>query len=100
MLTSIGSQTRIEASGYFDQGLITWTGGANSGYQMEVKTSTGSGVMTLYAAMPNPTVIGDTYSLIAGCDKTLTTCKAKFNNVANFRGFPHIPGTDRLLSGD
>ena len=30
---------------------------------------------------------------VAGC-KALAVCGAKFGNVANFRGFPHIPGAD------
>jgi hypothetical protein len=39
-----------------------------------------------------------------GCDRRLSTCRDRFNNVANFRGFPHIPGNDFILryprSGD
>jgi uncharacterized phage protein (TIGR02218 family) len=30
--------------------------------------------------------------LYPGCDHTRTTCKAKFNNLDNFGGFPWIPG--------
>jgi len=30
--------------------------------------------------------------LYPGCDHTRTTCKAKFNNLSNFGGFPWIPG--------
>lgn len=90
---------RTEATGYFDGGLITWTAGANATYKMEVKTSTSSGVITLQQAMPNAIAIGDTYSLSAGCDKLLATCKTKFSNVVNFRGFPHVPGSDRMVAG-
>ena len=32
-----------------------------------------------------------------GCDRRLTTCSERFGNVANFRGFPHIPGNDFVL---
>lgn len=90
---------RTEADGYFDGGLITWTSGNNDTYQMEVKTSTAAGVITLQQEMPNATVIGDTYSLSAGCDKLLATCKTKFSNVVNFRGFPHVPGQDKMVAG-
>lgn len=90
---------RVEADGYFDGGLITWTGGANSGYSMEVKTSTALGVITLQQPMANAIAMGDTYSLVAGCDKTLAKCRDTFNNVVNFRGFPHVPGIDRMVSG-
>lgn len=31
------------------------------------------------------------------CDRRLATCRERFDNVANFRGFPHIPGNDFVL---
>lgn len=37
-------------------------------------------------------VVGDLIRLEAGCDKSAATCREKFNNFINFRGFPHIPG--------
>jgi len=37
---------------------------------------------------------GDRFRVVAGCDKTAETCRAKFSNFLNFRGFPHIPGDD------
>ena len=36
-------------------------------------------------------------ALAQGCDRRLATCRARFDNVANFRGFPHIPGNDFVL---
>ena len=33
------------------------------------------------------------------CDQRFATCRDVFSNTANFRGFPHIPGTDFVLSG-
>lgn len=103
--TSVASQsgftdaTRAEATGYFDHGLLTWTGGANAGHAMEVKTFTAGGAFVLQQSLPNPIAVGDAYSVYAGCDKTLATCKTKFNNVVNFRGHPHVPGLDRMVSG-
>lgn len=91
--------TRPEANGYFDGGLITWTSGLNKGYRMEVKTFISGGTITLQQSMPNAIQIGDGYSMSAGCDKLRTTCVTKFSNVANFRGFPDIPGLDAMLSG-
>lgn len=41
---------------------------------------------------------GDAFVIRAGCDKRLETCGSKFANVVNFRGFPHIPGQDSVLS--
>ena len=34
----------------------------------------------------------------AGCDKQAPTCRLKFNNFLNFRGFPDIPGEDWLMA--
>lgn len=33
------------------------------------------------------------------CDKAFETCRTAFSNASNFRGFPHMPGPDFLLSG-
>ena len=44
-----------------------------------------------------PVTAGDDFTIRAGCDKRIETCGAKFANVANFRGFPHIPGQDAVL---
>ncbi len=33
------------------------------------------------------------------CDQAFSTCKDVFSNTENFRGFPHLPGTDFVLSG-
>lgn len=34
----------------------------------------------------------------AVCDKTFETCRARFRNAENFRGFPHMPGIDALIA--
>jgi len=33
-----------------------------------------------------------------GCDKRLTTCINKFNNINNFRGEPYVPGQDEFFN--
>jgi len=40
---------------------------------------------------------GDALTITVGCDRRFATCKAKFDNASNFRGFPHIPGSDYVL---
>ena len=35
--------------------------------------------------------------MTAGCDKSFATCRARFANTDNFRGFPQIPGNDFLI---
>jgi len=46
-------------------------------------------------ASPAP---GDMVRIEAGCDKRPDTCRLKFANYDNFRGFPDIPGEDWLMS--
>ena len=48
------------------------------------------------AASPTP-LVGDQLTLVAGCDKSFETCRSKFANHTNFRGFPHMPGNDVAL---
>ena len=33
------------------------------------------------------------------CDQRFETCRDVFANAANFRGFPHLPGTEALVAG-
>lgn len=89
--------TRAEAAGYFGQGEITFTSGNNNGLSMEVKLFGLGGDIITVLPMPYDVQIGDSYSMVAGCDKTFKTCKEKFDNAINFRGEPHVPGTDQLL---
>ena len=63
---------------------------------MEVKSYT-VGQLVLVLPMPYTIAVGNTYSLIAGCDKTFPTCRDRFSNVLNFRGEPYLPGLDSIV---
>ncbi|MBK3333560.1 DUF2163 domain-containing protein [Burkholderia pseudomallei] len=82
--------------GYFAYGKVVWLTGQNAGFSMEVKMFS-PGVVTLAMAMPYPIAIGDTYSISPGCDRTIGTCFARYNNIVHFRGEPYLPGPDILL---
>lgn len=41
---------------------------------------------------------GDMVRIEAGCDRRAASCRLKFDNFLNFRGFPHIPGEDWVMS--
>ena len=86
--------------GWFTAGKLTFTSGANSGLAAEVKAHVKGAAVTfvLWQAMPEPIAAGDTFVVTAGCDKRFQTCHDKFNNAVNFRGFPHIPGNDFVVS--
>lgn len=88
------------ASGWFRFGTLQWTNGSNAGRRAEVLAhdrSDGIAVLTLLEAPIRPIGAGDGFTVRAGCDKRIATCGAKFGNVINFRGFPHIPGQDTIL---
>lgn len=88
------------AEGWFAAGKLSFTSGANAGLGMEVKShANDSNVsLALWQAMPQPIAVGDTFTVTAGCDKLFATCRNRFNNVVNFRGFPQIPGNDFVVS--
>ena len=44
----------------------------------------------------SPVKPGVIVQLREGCDKRFETCVSRFGNGANFRGEPHLPGTDLL----
>lgn len=88
--------SREEENGYFTNGKITFTSGANTGLTMEVKEYSTDSIM-LVLPMPYPVETGDGYSMIAGCDKSFSTCITRFDNAVNFRAEPHVPGMDRML---
>ena len=85
--------------GWFTAGKLSFSSGANSGLSVEVKSHRKDGVVTLdlWQAMPEPIAPGDEFTVSAGCDKRFATCHDRFDNVVNFRGFPHIPGNDFVI---
>ncbi len=87
---------RAESAGYFASGKVSFTSGDNAGLSMEVKEFN-AGAFTLVLPLPYVIDAGDAYEAVAGCDKNFTTCVAQFNNAVNFRGEPHVPGTDKLM---
>ena len=88
------------SSGWFTFGTLDWTSGANAGRQAEVLSHDlvdGVAILTLLEAPVRAIAMSDTFTIRAGCDKRIATCGTKFANVANFRGFPNIPGQDAVL---
>ncbi|HEY0281407.1 MAG TPA: DUF2163 domain-containing protein [Rhizomicrobium sp.] len=89
------------ANDWFTGGKLAFTGGGNSGRAMEVKRHAVAGAavtVELWQAMSEPVMAGDAFAVSAGCDKQFSTCKSRFANAVNFRGFPTMPGNDTVLS--
>jgi hypothetical protein len=85
-----------KADGYYDNGQIIFTSGANNGLTKAVKSYSGQ---QFFFNSPLPFVpnAGDTFIAYPGCDKTQATCTAKFNNLANFGGFPYVPAPETAI---
>ncbi len=87
------------ADDWFTRGRFVFTSGANIGRAQEIRRHVNAGNLAsieLWQAFALDIAAGDTFTVTAGCDKHFATCRAKFNNAVNFRGFPHIPGADLL----
>jgi len=78
------------ANANFAQGRLIWTSGVNDGISCAVKSAS-TGALTLSYPLDTAPSVGDTFTVAYGCDHTAATCQSKFNNLANFRGFPHVP---------
>jgi uncharacterized phage protein (TIGR02218 family) len=88
------------AAGWFTLGRLSWTGGANTGRLAEVASHdvvSGARRLTLLEAPVRPIAVSHDFVVRAGCDKRVETCRDRFANAVNFRGFPHIPGQDTVV---
>ena len=106
-VTKVHNSTMFDALGlggfagaWFRSGKLVWTGGANINKRVELLDHIANAdtvTLHLWQKMPAPVAVGDTFNVTAGCDKGFQTCKLKFENQLNFRGFPHIPGNNNAL---
>jgi uncharacterized phage protein (TIGR02218 family) len=88
------------SDGWCTGGKLTWTSGDNAGLSIEIKVHraiNGTDEFDLWQRAPQPIKVGDGFRVTAGCDKTHATCRRKFKNAVNFRGFPHMPGNDFII---
>jgi len=81
--------------------VLTTVSALNAGRVAEVKlhaARAGGIAIELWNPMPEIPAAGDAFTVTAGCDRQFATCRDKFANVINFRGFPHMPGNDFVIS--
>ncbi len=89
------------AAEWFTRGRIEVIDGAAAGLRTSLKVDAVAGTLrhvTLWEELRAAIAVGDRVRLIAGCDKRAETCRTKFGNFLNHRGFPHIPGEDWLMA--
>lgn len=87
---------------WFEHGRLEVLTGPAQGLSGTVKNDTarpdGRRIIELWSALGILPMQGDQIRLTAGCDKAAGTCRLKFANFLNFRGFPHLPPEDWLMA--
>jgi uncharacterized phage protein (TIGR02218 family) len=100
-IVGVPGEDRVEVASFsaeanaYGYGRLRWISGANSGLDSAVLKSAGA-LLTLREPPHFAAAIGDLVELREGCDRGFATCGARFGNVLNFRGEPHLPGMDLL----
>jgi uncharacterized phage protein (TIGR02218 family) len=79
----------------FVLGRLRYLAGANCGLTTTILSAAGNSI-ELRDLPRGPIQSGCRVQLREGCDKRFETCVARFANAVNFRGEPHLPGTDLL----
>lgn len=88
-----------QPEGWFAHGVLVIDSGAGAGLSFEIRSDrplAEGRELRLWHAPVVPLEPGDRVVLVAGCDRRAESCAGKFDNLLNFRGFPHIPGEDWL----
>lgn len=87
---------------WFERGVLSVETGSAVGLQGNIKNDIalpdGGREIELWQALGKAPEPGDRLRLTAGCNKSAETCRLKFDNFANFRGFPHLPAEDWLMA--
>jgi uncharacterized phage protein (TIGR02218 family) len=102
-LTTLQVQTTnatiiAKANGYYNLGVLKFTSGTLSGSRRAVQgftVSGGTATFTLALPFASAPIAADQFSVYPGCDRSKLQCgAAKFNNLPQFRGYPHIPAAE------
>lgn len=101
-----GRKLRLEGAGgfepgWFERGQARVLTGAAAGLVGTVKADRLQGglrAVELWEEPGQPVLAGDVVRLVAGCDRRAVTCRMKFDNFLNFRGFHHVPGEDWIMA--
>jgi len=89
------------ADGWFERGVLHFTDGTLAGVSGVIKNDRLEGdvrQVELWEKVPVAVPVGAAVRLVAGCDKRAETCRVKFLNLANFQGFPFLPGDDWMTA--
>lgn len=82
--------------GFFTHGVARFLSGELAGLTRSIRAHRAAPqtVIDLWTPLPEVPPAGAALRVTAGCDRLPETCRTKFQNYLNFRGFPHMPGND------
>lgn len=84
-------------AGWFQHGRAVFLDGPAQGLSVPIKADRALPLARRIDLWREPGIApqpNDAVRLEAGCDRQAGTCRGKFGNLLNFRGFPDIPGDD------
>ena len=85
----------VDEPAFFLDGMVRFTEGPQTGLSFNIIGVSEEGFL-LDKAIAAETKPGMKALIIEGCDHLLATCGNRFDNAANFRGEPFLPGNDLL----
>lgn len=90
----------VNATGtdFAEFGFINWLSGRNAGRKSEVfsqSISSNDITFNLLDHTPYDIDLTDLFTVTAGCNRTLSACRDKFDNLKRHGGFPFMPGVDK-----
>jgi uncharacterized phage protein (TIGR02218 family) len=87
--------------GWFQRGRLDVRDGPAAGLWGMIKRDDFAGGqrrVELWQPIRGGVASGASLRLTAGCDKRFETCRLKFNNLLNYRGFPDLPNEDWVMA--
>lgn len=80
-----------KADSWFTGGYVEWEINADGTIERRMIESHAGNVLVIFG-VTDGLEIAHNVAIYPGCDRTPTTCSAKFNNLPNYGGFPFMPG--------
>ena len=88
-------------AGWFQRGRLDVLDGDGAGLwavlKRDVLFDDGTRAVDLWEPLRVPLLAGNRVRLVVGCDKRFETCRAKFDNLLNYQGFPDIPQEEWVM---
>lgn len=95
---TIGTINNASVTGECSNGRVEWISGSNAGSSAKISEHNDGEI--ILSQLPYRSIQpGDSFRAFQGCDKTTDDCLNRFNNILNYRGEPHLPGTNALIRG-